>query len=124
MKVYQPKAAIKTKGGSGPSGMDADGWRKIILPKSFGVSSNDFYLAFANVTKKICTEKRTPTSIEASIACQHILLEKNQGLRPMGLSKNLKRIIGKAVVSAVKEEVILSVGSLQVCAWNWMRSSY
>lgn len=124
MKVYQQKAAIKTKGGSGPSGMDADGWRKIILPKSFGESSNDFYLAFANVTKKICTGKCTPTSIEASLACQYILLKKNPGLRPMGLSKILKRIIGKAVVSAVKEEVILSVGSLQVCAWNWMRSSY
>ena len=27
------KAAIKTKGGSGPSAMDADGWRRILMFK-------------------------------------------------------------------------------------------
>ena len=29
------KSAIKTKGESGPSGMDADGWRKTTLPEKF-----------------------------------------------------------------------------------------
>jgi len=32
------KATIKTRGGSGPSGMDADGWRRIILSNCFGVN--------------------------------------------------------------------------------------
>ena len=27
---------LKTKGGSGPSGLDADGWRKILVSKSYG----------------------------------------------------------------------------------------
>ena len=30
------KAAIKTKGGSGPSAMDADGWRRILCSNNFG----------------------------------------------------------------------------------------
>ena len=33
------KAAIKTRGGSGPSGLDADGWKRILLSKKFGESS-------------------------------------------------------------------------------------
>ena len=30
------EAALKTKGGSSPSGLDADGWRKILASKSYG----------------------------------------------------------------------------------------
>ena len=54
-----------------------------------------------------------------SITCMSadcIPLNKNPGLRPIGVSENLGRIIGKLVVSAVKADVILLVGSLQVCA--------
>ena len=35
------KAATKTRGESGPSGLDADGWKRILLPKNFGESSSD-----------------------------------------------------------------------------------
>ena len=43
------KAVIKTKGGSGPSGMDADGWRRILASNNSGTSSSDLRKAFANV---------------------------------------------------------------------------
>ena len=32
------KAAIKTKGGCGPSGLDADNWRRILVSNQFGSS--------------------------------------------------------------------------------------
>ena len=35
------KAVMKTKGGSGPSGLDADGWKQILLSKNFGQSFSD-----------------------------------------------------------------------------------
>ena len=41
----------------------------MILPRSFGESSNDFCSAVADVTKNICTEKCTPTNIEALREC-------------------------------------------------------
>ena len=31
------KAARKTRGGSGPSGLDADGWKRILLSKNFEI---------------------------------------------------------------------------------------
>ena len=35
------KAALKTKGGSGPSAIDAEEWRRILTSKHFGNSSSD-----------------------------------------------------------------------------------
>ena len=51
------EAALKTKGGSGPSGLDAHGRRRILVSKSSGMINADLRSAFANVIKKICTEK-------------------------------------------------------------------
>ena len=44
-------AATKTKGASGPSGLDAVGWRRILTSKSFGKSSDDVCTALANMSK-------------------------------------------------------------------------
>ena len=46
------EAALKTKGGSGPLGLDAGGWRKIFMSKSYGTINADLRRAFANIMKK------------------------------------------------------------------------
>ena len=48
------KAALKTKGGSGPSGMDPDGWKMILTSKQFAESSTDLCTTIANMIKKLC----------------------------------------------------------------------
>ena len=45
--------ALRTRGGLGSSGMNADGWRRILTSNSFGQSSTDICIALANVAKKI-----------------------------------------------------------------------
>ena len=50
------KAARMTKGGSGPSGMDADGWRRILISSSFGSSSSELRKALAEFIKKIASK--------------------------------------------------------------------
>ena len=42
------EAALKTKGGSGPSGLDADGYRKILVSKSYGTINADLRRVFVN----------------------------------------------------------------------------
>ena len=49
------KAALKTRGGCGPSGFDAEYWRRILVFKSFGSSSLDFQKLLGNFTKTLCT---------------------------------------------------------------------
>ena len=110
------KGAVKTQGGSGPSGMDADGWKRILTSKQFGKSSIDLCKAFAEVIKKICSIENQSASLEAFLACRLIPLDKNPGLRPIGIGEVLRRIAGKVVVTHFRTEIVTSVGSLQVCA--------
>ena len=49
------KAIIKTKGAAGPSGLDADGWTRILTSNQFGKSSSDLCKIFAEVIKKLRT---------------------------------------------------------------------
>ena len=52
-----------------------------------------------------------------SFSCKSIdPLDKNPGIRPIGVGEVLRRIAGKVIVTHLKEDVIQSVGSLQVCA--------
>ena len=67
-------------------------------------------------TRKLCSEKIDASTLEAFLACRLILLDKNLGLRPKGVGEILRRIAGKTVVSSTRNEIIDSVGLLQVCA--------
>ena len=74
-------------------------------------------------TKLGCTIEITPqnesnsTNIEAYIACRLIPLQKApSGIRPIGIGEVLRRIIGKAIVTEIRPEIIDCAGSVQVCA--------
>ena len=49
-------------------------------------------------------------------ACRLILLAKNPGVRPIGVGEVLRRIVGKAIVSVIKPEIMSCAGYLQLCA--------
>ena len=55
-------------------------------------------------------------TIEAFLACRLIFLDKNAGLRPVGIGEVLRRIAGKVIVLVLKEDVIKCTGMLQVRA--------
>ena len=81
------KAAQLTKGGSGPSGMGADGWRKILTSRVYGVTGSDVKRAFANSIKKMCTNEINDNSLEALMASKLVPLDKNPGLRPIEIGE-------------------------------------
>ena len=110
------RAALKTKGGAGPSGMDANGWCRILTSNCYGSSSSDLCKTIAAVIRRLCTEEVNSRSIEALLASRLIPLDKNPGLRPIGVGEIIRRIAGKVVTMALREELISSVGCLQTCA--------
>ena len=112
---YVKEAAKRTKGAAGPSGLDADGWRRILLSANFGNTSEDLRKAIAQMTRRLCTDKNAQ-NISAFLASRLIPLDKNPGVRPIGVGEVLRRIIGKIVMKVVKKDVITSTGSLQLCA--------
>ena len=45
------------KWGSGPSGPDADGWRKILTSCSFGAASSELQKTLTMFVKRLCVEE-------------------------------------------------------------------
>ena len=73
----------------------------------------------AEMTKLICKEEFDQSrlhSIAALNACGLIPLNKNPGVRPIGIGEVLKRIMGKAVMKVFKQDVIVAAGPTQLCA--------
>ena len=70
------KAALKTRGEAGPSGLDADGWKRNFTSNQFGESTDDLCKTFAEVIKKLYIFENQSTVLEAFLANQLIPLTK------------------------------------------------
>ena len=64
----------------------------------------------------MCAVEDQHESLETFVACRLIPLDKNPGLRPIGIGEMRPRLAGKIVVSTIREDITESVSSLQVCA--------
>ena len=109
-------AALITKGSGGPSGVDANGFRRILICKSFKRSGTELCEAIASMTKRLCTEHVDPRGLEAILANRLIPIDGEGAVRPIGVGEVLRRIMGKCVTKVTKPDVIDASGSLQVCA--------
>ena len=101
------EAALKTKSGSGPSGLDADEWRKI-ASKSYWTINPDLRRAFANIIEKIYTEKLPVDKIKDENTNRSVF-----GLQTYSLDKNPWLRPGK-VVKVVKEDIKITAECLQL----------
>ena len=79
------KAAMRTHGSLGPSGLDADEWRKILT--NYGQYSIDLCKTIAQLAQRIAREKLTENYPEAYNACRLIPLDKFQTSAPLELEK-------------------------------------
>ena len=117
------EAALRTKGSSGPSGVDAVGVRRMVTCKSFKTSSVKLCDAVALLTRKLCTQYVDPISIEGLMACRLITLDKGDGsVRPIGVGEVFRRIIAKCVIQITKPDILDATGSLQVSAGQMFES--
>ena len=116
------KKAMQTNGASGPSNFDSESWRYILNSQllffdcNYGCEGTDLCKAIAKLTRQLCTDQLTdPESISSLMACSLIPLDKDPGLRPIGIGEVLRRIIGKAVTHVLRSEHQSSAGGLQLC---------
>ena len=107
-------AAMNTQGSAGLSGLDSFAWRR--LCSSFGSASHDLCAALAAVGRRLCTSLVNPESISAFVACRLIPLDKNPGVRPIGVGEVPRRIIAKAILCIIGGDIEKAAGPLQVCA--------
>ena len=90
----------------------------MLTSKAFGTHTSDLCDSIASMTKRLCTDRscHEDNSLDALFACRLIPLDKNPGLRPIGIGEILRRIIGKSVMYILKPDIIVSCGDLQLCA--------
>ena len=111
------EAALRAKGDGGPSNVDANGLQRILASKSFKKSASNFCDALAALTRPLCTEYIDAATIEPILARRLISFDKGNGeVRPIGAGEVILRIIEKCVTKVVKQDILESSGSPQVCA--------
>ena len=108
--------ARRTDGSAGPSGIDAEGWSRLLCSNQFRQKPSALCESVAEMAKKISSHPVNPSYLHAYTASRLIALDKNPGVRPIGVGEVLRRIIGKALTSVMKPELIESTGPIQVCA--------
>ena len=57
-----------------------------------------------------------PSSVSSLMACRLMALNKNPGVRPIGICETVRRIISKAILSVTKGDIQDAVGTTQLCA--------
>jgi hypothetical protein len=72
--------------------------------------------SIAVLARKLASDILDPSSLESFNACRLIPLDKNPGVRPIGIGETLRRIIGKSISWLVKAEAMTAAGPLQVAA--------
>ena len=72
------KAAMRTHGSQGSSGLDANDWRRFLT--HFGQQSVEISETIAKIAKKLATEELNPELMEPYNACRLLPLDKNPGV--------------------------------------------
>ena len=105
---------FNTHGAAGPSGIDADAWRWMCT--AFSEASDLLCDALAASARRLATEHVDPVTLEAYVASKLIPLDKDPGVRPIGIGEVVRRIIGKAILALIRSDIQEAAGSLQLCA--------
>ena len=108
------QAARQIKGAPGLSKLDADQFKNMLISKKYKHEGNEHCDQIASLAKKLATTIVDPSTLEAYIACKLIPLNKNPGIRPIGVGETLRRIIGKAICWVLKDDIQNAAGPLQV----------
>ena len=95
--------------------MDAELYKRILCSKNFKTEGK-ILKELAVFTRNLLRKSYHPSLLEAFTSCRLILLDKNPGIRPIGIGEVLRRIMGKTVSGFLKEEIKEAAGPLQVCA--------
>ena len=107
------KGAMRTHGSHGPSGLDANELRPILT--QFGQQSVEISKTIAKIAKKLATKELNPELKEPYNACRLLLLDKNPGVRPIGIGEVMRRIIGRAITKCLKNELMSHGSNYQLC---------
>ena len=107
-------ATRMTKGAAGPSKLDAEQFKNMLVNNKYKHEGKELREQIALLARKLATTVIDTDTIDALVCCNLIPLNKNPGVRPIGVGEILRRIIGKAIGWTLKSDVQTAAGPLQV----------
>ena len=87
-----------------------------VFPPFIPAANPTFTWGDYNAPIKLCTVFLDPKGLSPFLACRLIALNKNPGVRPIGICETSRRIVAKAVLSVTCQDILQAAGSLQLCA--------
>ena len=106
------KAVMATHGSAGPSGLDANAWRQLLTGYR---PSQQLAEAIAGFARRISTELVDPVATAAYTSSRLVPLDKNPGVRPVGIGEVVRRIVGKAILRVFSADIRRVAGGDQLC---------
>ena len=97
--------AKKIHGAAGPSGADSEIWQQILCSNQFKKKPEQLRECIADLAKKLSCKIVDPDHLRAYTAGRLIPLDKKPGVRPIGVGEVLRRIVGKAIMTALKSDI-------------------
>ena len=107
------KAVFHTKGTGGPSHLDVDQFRHILLSKKFKTEVKELRKQPAAIARTLALTIVDLKSIKALTNCRLIPFNKNSSVRPIGIGKVFRKFIGKAINWILKDNIQQSLGLFQ-----------
>ena len=89
-------------------------WDILKKTLTYGEVGEDLRKQIALLTRKISTLNFDSNSLESFLACRLIPIDKNPGVRPIGVGEILRRIVRKVITAFRKNDVLLSSNPLEM----------
>jgi hypothetical protein len=108
------KVASRLSGAAGPSGTDAVELRNWLL--RFGKESEALRQELAEWANWLANGHPPWAAYRALMACRLVALDKQPGVRPVGIGEIIRRLIAKCVLETVGKEATSACDNLNLCA--------
>ena len=110
------KTAGRLNGSAGPSGLDAEVFKRMLCSKSYSQDGKMLREEIFLMGFRLCSMHHCPGLLAPLTSCRLLALDKNPGVRPIGVGEVLRRLLGKCIVHVFKDPIKEAAGNLQTCA--------
>ena len=107
------KVAMRMSGAAGLSGIDSEGWNRML--SVYKGASGSLCSALSRMAVLLCTQEIQPSHLEAFLAGRLIALDKRPGVRPIAIGEVFRRIICRAIAELIEFDVMKAVAPAQLC---------
>ena len=104
------------QGSGGPSHLDAKSLKRLMTNKIFQVQAEKILSAITSITNKMSAKEIIREDVEPLMAVRMIAVKKKDGgIRPVGISEIIRRVIAKTIAWTIKDDIKQVTGTRQ-CA--------